>query len=102
MKGQIYQNSIHFVRWTSSLHVEPNHIDSHNQKKANPKMWILIDSVASPEAIPDEVMPLEGPSPMVVYSSSPRHSRWKLVRQSNISLAIVIMNPWSKWEAELL
>jgi hypothetical protein len=82
--------------------VEQNHVDSYNQNIVNKKMWILIDSNASPKHIPDEVMPLGGPSAMVVYATSPRYSRWRLVRQSNISLAIVIMNPWSKWEAELL
>ena len=68
----------------------------------NRPMWILIDANASPNGIPAEILVLSGPKPMVVYSTSPRHSRWKLTNQANMPLSVIIMNAWSKWEAELL
>ena len=68
----------------------------------NRPMWILIDANASPNGIPAEILVLSGPKPMVVYSTSPRRSRWKLANQANMPLSVIIMNPWSKWEAELL
>ena len=68
----------------------------------NRPMWILIDANASPDGIPAEIRVLSGPEPMVVYSTSPRHSRWKLTNQANMPLSVIIMNAWSKWEAELL
>ena len=82
--------------------VNPNDVGAFCRREANRKMWILVDSVAYPDGIPDELRRLGGPTSMVVYVTSPRYSRWRLARQSNISLAIVIMNPWGKWEAELL
>ena len=82
--------------------VNPDSVSIYSEWKANRKMWILVDSIAYPDGIPSELRELDGPTSMVVYATSPRRSRWKLARQSNISLAIVIMNPWSKWEAELL
>jgi hypothetical protein len=66
------------------------------------QMWILVDAIASPHGIPPELLSDGGPASMLVYSSSPQLSRWKSANQSNIYLATIIMNPWSKWEAELL
>jgi hypothetical protein len=68
----------------------------------NRPMWILVDANASPDGIPAELRVLSGPKPMVVYSTSPQQSRWKLVKGANIRLSVIIMNAWSKWEAELL
>ena len=68
----------------------------------NRHLWILVDANASPDGVPDELRILGGPAPMFVYSSSPRYSRWALTNQSNTRLLTIFMNPWSKWEAELL
>jgi hypothetical protein len=66
-------------------------------------MWVLIDALAFPDGIPAEFLPMRGgPAPMLVYASSPRRSRWKRVRQCGFDVADIVMNPWSKWEAELL
>ena len=65
------------------------------------QMWILIDSMAFPNGIPSEFLFDEGPKPMLVYSSFPQCSRWKVERY-NMHIRTVVMNPWSKWEAELL
>jgi hypothetical protein len=70
--------------------------------KLNRNMWILVDAIASPNGIPAQFLIPRGPKAMFVYSSSPRRSRWSLANQSNIYLKTLIMNPWSKWEAELL
>ena len=70
--------------------------------KLNIKLWILVDAIASPNSIPRQLLIMRGPRAMFVYSSSPRRSRWKLTAQSNIYVKTLIMNPWSKWEAELL
>jgi hypothetical protein len=70
--------------------------------KKNKPVWILINSVAFPNGIPQEFLLNKGPVPMLVYTSSPRPSRWTATEQSNLPLEIILMNPWSKWEAELL
>jgi hypothetical protein len=70
--------------------------------KFNMRMWILVDAIASPDSIPPQFLIMRGPNAMFVYSSSPRSSRWRLANQSNIYLETLTMNPWSKWEAELL
>jgi len=70
--------------------------------KVNRHMWILTDARASPDGIPNELLVPNGPAPMFVYSSSPRRARWALANQYDIRQLTIIMNPWSKWEAELL
>jgi hypothetical protein len=72
----------------------------HNSE--NKQMWILIDAMAFPNGIPPEFLLNDGPLPMLVYASSPQPSRWEDTIHSNISIRTIIMNPWSKWEAELL
>jgi hypothetical protein len=68
----------------------------------NKQMWILIDATAFPSGIPPEFLLDGGPLPMLVYSSSPQPFRWKATYNSNMSMRTIIMDPWSKWEAELL
>ena len=73
------------------------------EQSQNRHMWILIDAEAFPDGIPADFLVMDGgPAPMLVYSSSPRPSRWKAVRQFGFDMAEIVMNPWSKWEAELL
>jgi hypothetical protein len=67
----------------------------------NWKMWVLVDANTSPDSIPSELL-IFGLKSMFVYSTSPRRSRWQTANQFNLDLVTVIMNPWSKWEAELL
>jgi len=71
------------------------------QKSENQQMWILIDTMAFPDRIPPEFLFGDGPRPMLVYSSSPQCSRWKVERY-NMDITTIVMNAWSKWEAELL
>jgi hypothetical protein len=68
----------------------------------NKPMWILVDSMAFPNGMPQEFLLNKGPTSMLVCASSPRPSRWTLTEQYNIRLQIIFMNPWSKWKAELL
>ena len=72
------------------------------EKIENQHMWILIDSAAFPDGIPPEFLLDEGPRPMLVYSSSPQLPRWEKAVQYNMDIRVIVMNPWSKWEAELL
>jgi hypothetical protein len=72
------------------------------RKGADQQMWILIDSQAFPDGIPPEFLFHHGPRSMLVYSSSPQLSRWGKVEQYNMHITTIVMNPWSKWEAELL
>src|SRR5256885_2358185 len=83
--------------------VEPKNLTGRILRMtANRHMWILIDANASPDGIPAELRIQAGPASMFVYSSSPRRSRWALTNQSNTRLLTIVMNPWNKWEAELL
>ena len=68
--------------------------------EVNRHMWILTDARAFPDGIP--ILVQNGPTPMFVYSSSPRRERWALANQYSIRQLTIIMNPWSKWETELL
>jgi len=72
------------------------------QKSENQQMWILIDTMAFPDRIPPEFLFDHGPRPMLVYSSSPQLPRWEKAVQYNMDIRVIVMNPWSKWEAELL
>ena len=71
------------------------------QKSENQQMWILMDSMAFPDGIPTEFLFDHGPRPMLVYSSSPQRSCW-MVERYNMHITTIVMNAWSKWEAELL
>jgi hypothetical protein len=83
--------------------VEPKSLVGNVLKlKVNRHMWILTDARAFPDGIPDDLLVQNGPAPMFVYSSSPRRTRWALMNQYDIHQLTIIMNPWSKWEAELL
>ena len=72
------------------------------KERKDQQMWILIDSMAFPRGIPSEFLFDEGPKSMLVYSSSPQLSRWEKAVQYNMDIRVIVMNPWSKWEAELL
>jgi hypothetical protein len=67
----------------------------------NDEMWVLVDANSSPDSIPPELL-TPGLNSMFVYLTSPRRSRWQRANQFNLNLVTVIMNPWGKWEAELL
>src|SRR5205814_2006242 len=82
--------------------VDPQDVGLEVLRPESQRVWILVDALACPSGIPLELRSEGDPTSMFVYSSSLRRSRWQLVNQSNIPLSVVIMNPWSKWEAELL
>jgi hypothetical protein len=82
--------------------VDPQDVGLELLRPESQRAWILVDALACPGGIPFELLSEGGPTSMFVYSSSPCRSRWRLANQSNIPLSVIIMNPWSKWEAELL
>ncbi|KAL1983948.1 hypothetical protein VTN96DRAFT_9722 [Rasamsonia emersonii] len=66
----------------------------------NKNLWIL-DSMAFEDGLPSDLKRKNGITPMLVYATSPRSSRWPKA-QFSMKDTTLIMNPWSKWETELL
>ena len=82
--------------------VDESVLKAELRKRKDQQMWILIDAQAFPDGIPPEFLFRQGPKPMLVYSSSPQLPRWEKAVQYNMDIRVIVMNPWSKWEAELL
>jgi hypothetical protein len=68
---------------------------------ANKTLWVLVDSMAFDDGLPSELKRKNGITPMLIYATSPRSSRWPKAQFSMNDITL-IMNPWAKWEAELL
>ncbi|KAK2798546.1 hypothetical protein FQN50_008814 [Emmonsiellopsis sp. PD_5] len=76
-------------------------VDSVTRSELNRDLWVLVDSMAFENGLPSELKKWNGISPMLVYTTSPRASRWPKA-QFSMRESTLIMDPWTRWEAELL
>lgn len=62
----------------------------------NTVVWTLVDSDESKEGPPPLLVDHET-SLFVIYITSPASERWSRMHKT-VSVSIVVMNPWTRWE----
>ncbi|KAH9050181.1 hypothetical protein EDB84DRAFT_1555539 [Lactarius hengduanensis] len=61
------------------------------------RIWTLIDADDSKDGIPDCLAALQETNHLIILSSSPKSSRWKLLTRSTLC-SVAYMNPWKREE----
>ncbi|KAH9006497.1 hypothetical protein EDB86DRAFT_2795089, partial [Lactarius hatsudake] len=61
------------------------------------RIWTLIDADDSKDGIPDCLATLQETNHLIILSSSPKSSRWKILTRATLC-SVAYMNPWKREE----